>query len=162
MLMKLLLCALLAAASASAAVPGEPAPNWRFTTLDGESLTGAQFKGKVVIVDFWAPWCSPCVKEIPGFVNLMRKYGNEGLVVIAVATDCDKDSVQHYIDSHPLDFEVGMSNDQIYAAFGYPDALPTTFLIDRSGVIRDRRVGGESEAAYEKKVLACLHPSSTP
>lgn len=157
--MKFLCCALLLAASAIAAVPGDPAPPWQLKTLDGQSLSAAQFKGKVVVIDFWAPWCSPCVREIPGFVSLQKKYGGDGLVVIGVATDCDADSVQHFLDAHSLGYAVGMSNDQIYTAFGYPDALPTTFLIDRKGIIRDRRVGGESAAAYEKKVLACLHPS---
>jgi hypothetical protein len=68
--------------------------------------------------------------------------------------------VRHFIGSHEINYEMAMSADKIYADFGSPDALPTTFLIDRNGVIRDRKIGSEPAAVYEKKVLACLHPQN--
>ena len=64
-----------------------PAPDFKLTTLDGKELTAAGLKGKVVVVDFWATWCPPCVAEIPGYVELQKKYADRGLVIVGVSLD---------------------------------------------------------------------------
>ena len=63
------------------------APAWRLNDLDGREVSSDQFKGKVVVVDFWATWCGPCVEEIPGYIALQKKYGPAGLVVVGVSLD---------------------------------------------------------------------------
>ena len=71
-------------APAQIATTALPAPAWKLKDLDGHEVSSDQFKGKVVVVDFWATWCGPCVEEIPGYIALQKKYGPRGLVIVGV------------------------------------------------------------------------------
>ena len=122
-------------------------------------ISSEQFKGKVVVVDFWATWCAPCRSEMPGYVALQKQYGPDGLVIIGVSTDQDGPAVvKAFIQKYGISYQVVMSNSDVEAAFGGMDAIPTTFLIDRAGMIRDKKVGAEPTASYEKRILALLKP----
>jgi thiol-disulfide isomerase/thioredoxin len=155
---------LLAPAALLRAEPAKPeaAPSWKLKGLDGGTVSSDQFKGKVVVLDFWATWCGPCKSEIPGYISLQRKYGPEGLVVIGVSKDDDgpgrQKAVQAFVDAHGMNYTVVFSGDELEAALGGIDAIPTTFIIGRDGNIRDKKIGAVSPEEFEKRVLAVLRP----
>lgn len=150
--------ATIAKTAAVAALPVVAvAPAWKLKDVNGVEVTSAQFKGKVVVVDFWATWCPPCREEIPGYIQLVKKYGKDGLVIVGVSLDQAGPSVvKTYAEKTGVNYPLVMGDDEVVAAFGGMEAIPTTFLIDRDGKIRDRKVGAEPTADYEKKIVALL------
>jgi thiol-disulfide isomerase/thioredoxin len=140
-----------------------PAPMWKLKDLDGNVVNSYQFKGKVVVLDFWATWCSPCKAEIPGYIELQRKYGAEGLVVIGVSKDDEGPKrsamVRDFVAAHGMNYTIVFTDDALEDALGGIDAIPTTYIIDRDGRIRSKKVGAEPPADFERKVLAVLRPA---
>jgi thiol-disulfide isomerase/thioredoxin len=111
----------------------------------------SSFKGKVVVLDFWATWCGPCRSEIPGYGKLQKKYKDKGLVIIGVSLDqAGPDVVKKFIDHFHMNYQVVMGDDAVVEAFGGVEGIPTTFIIDRTGKIRDKKVGAMETAEYEK------------
>src|SRR5581483_3837542 len=130
-----------------------PAPAWQLKDVNGNVVTSEQFKGKVVVLDFWATWCGPCRSEMPGYTDLQRKYGKDGLVVVGLSVDEGGPGVvKDFVAKFGVGYQVVMADEAIQAAFGGVEAIPTTFLIDRAGIIRDRKVGAEPTAEYERKI----------
>jgi peroxiredoxin len=149
------------AASVAALPRIAPAPVWTLKDLDGKPVSLSQFKGKVVVVDFWATWCPPCRAEIPGYIEMVRKHGKDGLVIVGISLDQGGPGVvKPFAEKTGINYQLVMGDDAVVAAFGGVEGIPTTFLIDRSGMIRDRKVGAEEAESYEKKVLAVLREKS--
>jgi thiol-disulfide isomerase/thioredoxin len=120
-------------------------------------VSSDEFKGKVFVVDFWATWCGPCKEEIPGYVELQKKYGDKGFVIVGVSLDQQGPPVvKRYAESAKINYPLVMGDDSMVAAFGGIDAIPTTFLIDREGRIRHRKVGAMDTAEYEKLITPLL------
>jgi len=133
------------------------APAWQLKDVNGAVVSSEQFKGKIVVVDFWATWCGPCVMEIPGYVELVKKYGADGLAIVGISLDqAGPPVVKAFASKYGVNYPLVMADEKVIAAFGGVEAIPTTFLIDRAGQIRDRKVGAEETADYEKKILALL------
>jgi thiol-disulfide isomerase/thioredoxin len=136
------------------------APAWHLRDLNGRPVSSDQFKGKTVVLDFWATWCGPCRQEIPGYIELQKKYAGDGLVFVGVSLDqAGLAVVKKFVDKFKIIYPVVMGDDKIQADYGGIDAYPTTFIIDRHGFIRDRKVGSVPTAEFERRLLKFLKPS---
>lgn len=136
---------------------GPKAPAWKLKDLQGREISSEQFKGKVVVLDFWATWCGPCRMEIPGYVELQKKYRDKGLEIVGVSMDAQGPGVvKTFVQKNAMNYTVVMGDEATTDAFGGIEAIPTTFLIDRDGRIRDRKVGAEETATYEEKIVKVL------
>lgn len=134
-----------------------PTPAWSLTDLDGKPIGMETLKGKVVVVDFWATWCGPCVQEIPSYVELQKKYADRGLVVVGLSLDQKGEAaVRPFAKRMKINYPLALATPEVITAFGEIDAIPTTFLIDREGKIRHRKTGAMPAADYEKLVLSLL------
>jgi thiol-disulfide isomerase/thioredoxin len=110
-----------------------------------------------VVLDFWATWCGPCKMEIPGYIELQKKYGKDGLVIVGASVDeAGPSVVKAFATKYGINYTMVMADEATAAAFGGVEAIPTTFLIDRNGEIRDRKQGMEEAASYGQKVAAVL------
>ncbi|MFA5057886.1 MAG: TlpA disulfide reductase family protein [Opitutaceae bacterium] len=140
---------------AEAGFESVPAPSWQLKDVDGRAISSGQFKGKVMVVDFWATWCGPCRSEIPGYVALQQKYAKAGLVIVGMSLDQGgAGGVKKFMADEKITYQVVMGDDRVVDAFGGVEAIPTTFIIDRNGLIRFRKVGampaGEFEAVLQQ------------
>ena len=134
------------------ALNSSKAPAWELKDLDGKQVKSSDFDGKVVILDFWATWCPPCKAEIPGFIELQKKYGEKGLVVVGVSLDEGGPSVvKQFMNQFGINYPVVMGNIQTMEDFG-GKAIPTTFVIDRSGKIVAKHVGFASKETFENEI----------
>src|SRR5258708_15198227 len=140
-----------------AAASSPLAPSWKLRDVNGKELTSADFKVKVVVLDFWATWCRPCRAEIPGYVDLYKKYGKAGLVIVGVSLDSKGPTVvKKFMDEYKMNYPVVMGDQSIAEQFGGVEAIPTTFLIDREGRIRHQKVGALETSDYEKLIKSVL------
>ncbi len=131
------------------------APPFTLRAIDGKTVSLADFRGKVVILDFWATWCPPCRREIPDFVSLQRQYASQGLQVIGVALD-EPDKVQMFAQANQMNYPVLLGDDEISALYGGISGIPTTFVIDRTGKIVDRFEGFRPRATFEETIKTVL------
>lgn len=145
-----------AASGAKLPVVG-PAPEWSLTDLEGKPVGTEALKGKVVVVDFWATWCGPCVHEIPGYVALQKKYADKGLVIVGLSVDQRGEAaVKPFAKKMNINYPLALATPEVVEAFGPVEAIPTTLLIDRDGKIRHRKVGAMDREEYEKLILSVL------
>lgn len=137
---------------------GKAAPRWELAGLDGKRVQSEDFAGKVVILDFWATWCGPCRMEIPGFVELQKKYEKQGLVVIGVSLDQGgAETVKAFTQKLGMHYPVVMGDANVVEAFGGVEAIPTTFIIDRAGRIAGQHIGYTDQAEFEKEIKPLLN-----
>jgi thiol-disulfide isomerase/thioredoxin len=132
----------------SAAAPrdtADPAGLPRVAKLDGSAFDIAALNGKVVVVNFWATWCVPCLGEIPGFNKLHRDYGQKGVVVLGVSMDEEgAERVQPFLKKHPMEYNVALGPQPLFDQFALGE-LPVTVIYDRSGK-RLKRFDGFTKA----------------
>jgi thiol:disulfide interchange protein DsbD len=127
-----------------------------FTKLDGGALDISSFSGKVVVVNFWATWCVPCIQEIPGFNKLNQQFGEKGVVVLGVSMDEEgAERVRPFLQKHPMDYLVALGSDAISKQYSL-DQLPVTIVFDRSGKQVKRFEGFTAEDALQAVVQQAL------
>ena len=132
------------------------APDFSVTDLSGRKLALADYRGKVVLLNFWATWCGPCRLEVPGFVDLQSKYRDQGLVVIGISMDDDPAPVREFYQRYRMNYPVAMGDDGLTDRFGGIVGLPTTFLIQRDGHIYARETGAEDAGTFEEPIKKLL------
>lgn len=140
------------------------APEFSVTDIHGSELNLANYRGKVVLLSFWATWCGPCREETPGFVEMQRKYGPQGFQLIGISIDSSVDPVRPFYNEFHLNYPVAMSTSKLFALY-LPHGIqgvPTNFLIGRDGRIYDEVVGEAGNAYWEKEIEELLAaPAST-
>jgi peroxiredoxin len=133
------------------------APVFALGTLDGETVTSADLRGRVVVVNFWATWCGPCRIEIPALQALHERRAQDGVVVLGVSMDVAGERVvTPYLQARGVTYPVALATPEARRAFGGIDALPTTFVIGRDGTVRHRVVGLFAPPALHAAVARLL------
>jgi len=129
-----------------------------FNDLNDKPLRLSNFRGKVVLVDIWATWCGPCRMEIPGFINLYKKYKNKGFEIIGISVDKGgKNDVIPFAKEYKINYPLVIGDSrEIMKVFGSIIGIPTTFLIDRDGVIKNKYIGAQPESTFEKDIKKLL------
>jgi peroxiredoxin len=136
--------------------PGNPAPEFSLTGLDGKPLRLADYQGKVVLLDFWATWCVPCRAEIPHFVDFQNQYREQGLQVVGISMDDDAKPVREFYQQFKMNYPVAMGTDKMAAAYGGVLGLPITFLIGRDGRTAAKYIGETQMPVVEAEVKSLL------
>jgi thiol-disulfide isomerase/thioredoxin len=135
------------------------APVFDLTDLTGARLSLADYKGKVVLLDFWATWCGPCREEIPSFVEMQQKYASQGFSVIGVAMQDSPESVNKFYKEFHLNYPVAMGNATVGSLYGGVFGLPTSFVIGRDGRIYAEHTGTTSPSVFESEIKQLLAES---
>jgi len=137
---------------------GKSAPNFELSTTEGKKLKLSDYKGKVVLVDFWATWCPPCRRGIPDLISLKSQYKNKGLEIIGISLDQDNtiDAVKPFIKDYKINYPVVYGNMDVVVAYGNIESIPTSFIIDKEGKIAARYVGLVEKEVYQKQIQKLL------
>jgi peroxiredoxin len=136
---------------------GTAAPEFALPAIDGRTVRLSDFKGKVVIVDFWATWCPPCRAEVPDFVRLQAKYRGQGLAVVGLSLDQGgaKD-VRPFADEYNVNYAMLLASDEIARLYGGVVGIPTTFVLDRNGRIVKKFIGKTDYKVFEDTIQPLL------
>jgi len=145
-------------ASVPAGEIGSRLPEFSMKDLRGHEISSADLRGKVVLIDFWATWCGPCKKEMPGYQELLARYGPQGFVVIGFKFDTMKDTEDPMLFAKRLgvQYPLAVATNAIKQKFGGIEGLPTTLLYDRRGVLRNKVIGFEYTKTFEDYIKALM------
>jgi len=144
--------------SSAPAIPGlAAAPDLSMTDLNGNTLHTGKYKGKVVLVNFWAAWCTPCAEEVPQFIALQKKYQDQGLQIIGISVEDDAGELRNFYRKYQMNYPVVPGDLKISDAFGGVLGLPTTFVIGRDNLVHGKHNGATNFSVIEQEVVALLH-----
>jgi len=142
---------------APSALMTSPAPNFTLESLDGKNMTLSEFRGKAVLLNFWATWCAPCKIEMPWFVELQNQYGPQGLQIVGVAMDdSSKEDIAKFAKDMGVNYPVLIGKESVGDEYGGVPALPESFFIGRNGKIVDKIIGLKGKEEIEDSIKKAL------
>jgi peroxiredoxin len=143
-------------AAVAAGEVGSQLPEFSVKDLQGRKISSADLRGKVVLIDFWATWCQPCKKEMPGYQKLLNLYGARGFAVIGFKFDtmADTEDPARFAKKIGVHYPLAVAPDDLKQKFGGIEGLPTTMVYDRQGILRKKIIGFE----YTDVLEAALKP----
>jgi peroxiredoxin len=136
---------------------GRPAKlNFTFKDVDNRKVSLSDFKGKVILLDFWATWCVPCKAEIPGFIDLQKKYGGRGLQIIGLSVDDPAGTAKKYADDMKMNYPVLLAEgkEEILQAYDPIPSIPVSVVIGRDGRICSKHIGIAPMDVFEKEIAS--------
>jgi peroxiredoxin len=135
----------------------DPAPEFTLADISGKQVKLSDFRGKVVILDFWATWCPPCRMEVPHFISLYNDYKAHGLEIVGVSLDQNGiQAVVPFVEQKGINYVSLIGNAQIARLYGGIRNIPTAFVIDRNGRIASKHVGYKGREAFESDIVPLL------
>lgn len=143
--------------SAVGNMKGQPAPEFALQSLDGRTIHLSDYRGKAVVLNFWATWCEPCKIEMPWFVELQKHYGPEGLQIVGVAMDdSSQQDIAKFAQNMGVNYPILMGKEAVGDSYGGVQFLPATFYIDRDGKVVDKIFGLKGRSEIEDDVKKIL------
>lgn len=140
-------------AAMEAPTDGRMAPDFSLRSTEGKTVKLSDFRGKVVVLDFWATWCPPCKAEIPDFIKLYSQYKNDGFQMLGVSVDQGGLAVvKPFMKNYGINYPILMADNQIVSAYGGISGIPTTFVIDKKGRVRGEFVGYRPASVFENLI----------
>ncbi len=141
---------------------GQPAPEFALQSLDGKTVHLSDFRGKAVLLNFWATWCEPCKIEMPWFVDLQKQYGPEGLQIVGVAMDdASQEDIAKFAQRMGVNYPILIGKEAVGDSYGGVQFLPATFYIDRDGKVVDKIFGLKGRGEIEDSVKKVLSQHSS-
>ena len=134
----------------------DAAPDFKLSTLEGKTVTLADYKGKVVLLNFWASWCGPCRAEVPDLVELQEKYKDQLQIVGIVVDDDDQEAIKKFVQKYSVNYPVGLASDELRLQYGGVAALPTSFMVDTEGRVVQKHEGLRDPVLYEVEIRSLL------
>jgi thiol-disulfide isomerase/thioredoxin len=146
------------AVRAAAGEIGSGLPEFFVRDLQGRDISSADLRGKVALINFWATWCQPCKKEMPGYQKLTDRYGPRGFAVVGFKFDtmADTEDPLQFAKKIGVRYPLAVGADELKQKFGGIEGLPTTLLYDREGILRKKVIGFEYTSAFELELTPLL------
>lgn len=135
---------------------GVQAPDFTLPDIDGRPVSLSKYQGKVVVLDFWASWCAPCVHELPVFQQLHDQYRDKGFEMVGIVLSDDNPDVAGFLRKNEIRYTNLLGDEKIQDLYGPITGFPTTFIIDRSGKIREHFTGGQRRETIEGAIKQLL------
>lgn len=148
--MKMLILILIALLNVSSY--GSDMPHFELKDLNNKLVKSSDYKGRVILINFWATWCPPCKREIPDFIELYNKYQKDNFVIIGIALD-DLESVKKFKANYRINYPVLMGDQEVIKKYGNIRGIPTSFLVGKDGKIKQRYDGYRPKEALEKDII---------
>jgi peroxiredoxin len=130
--------------------------DFTLTDMNGKSVNLADYKGRPVLINFWATWCPPCKQEIPAFIELQDKYRDQGFVVLGVSTDDPVDALKQFAAEYKMNYPVLQGTEELMDEYGPIWAIPVSIFVKRDGTICKKHMGPASKEDFEKDIKALL------
>ncbi len=148
------------AAAATAACMADPKPanfDFSYKDLDGKNVALSSYKGKVVLLNFWATWCGPCKAEIPAFVELQQQYGDK-LAIVGFSVDDTAEQARAFADQYKINYPIllGEGREELQDAYGPIWGIPASFLISKDGLVCRKHLGIAPKSVFDKEIAALM------
>jgi thiol-disulfide isomerase/thioredoxin len=143
---------------------GKVAPGFTLETLDGKKVSLSDYKGRPVLVNFWATWCAPCKIEMPWFEEFQKQYSAQGFEILGMTDDVDagKDAIARVVKKTGVTYPILLTDGKVQKAYGGLDYLPVSFYVDRNGVVVEETAGLGSKDEIEAHIKKAIASGATP